>query len=198
MEWKPIIYRYSLHLTRNRWDAEDLAQDALIKVLNAVGKDPERPITNAFLYRIVKNTWLDINKKRRLPTVAFDPSHEPSASDNLLTTRELLELVAERLPPKMAVILLLMDVFDFTAKETAEFVQMKEKTVQVTLGRARLKLKEWARSPVEQPLAVSRNQSLNANKAMDFEALVEAFNKRSAGQIDPGSGHPAGVLYYSL
>jgi RNA polymerase sigma-70 factor (ECF subfamily) len=43
-----------------------------------------------------------------------------------LLTRELLELLAERLPPRMAVILLLMDVFDFTAKETAEWIGSRE------------------------------------------------------------------------
>jgi RNA polymerase sigma-70 factor (ECF subfamily) len=66
---------------------------------------------------------------------------------------ELLELLAERLPPRMVVIILLMDVFDFTAKETAELISSKETTVQVTLGRARTRLRRMAnRFSVEEQL----------------------------------------------
>lgn len=41
---------------------------------------------------------------------------ESSSPDYYLITRELLELIADRLPPRMVVILLLMDVLDFNSK----------------------------------------------------------------------------------
>jgi hypothetical protein len=37
-----------------------------------------------------------------------------------------------------------MDVFDFTAKETAEFLSNAESAVQVAIGRARARLKKLA------------------------------------------------------
>ncbi|WP_010268385.1 RNA polymerase sigma factor [Paenibacillus senegalensis] len=52
MDWKTIIYQYSLQLTRNRWDAEDLTQEAWLKLMNAIEQKPERTISKAYLYRV--------------------------------------------------------------------------------------------------------------------------------------------------
>ncbi|NOU98081.1 sigma-70 family RNA polymerase sigma factor [Paenibacillus sp. LMG 31456] len=181
MDWKPILYQYSMRITGNRWDADDLTQDAWFKVVEAVRNNPERPITRAFLYRVARNAWIDVQRKQKIRTVPFDRSYEAAAPDPLLSSRELLEQLAERLSPKMAVILLLMDVFDFTAKETAEFVRMKEATVQVTLGRARLRLKQFSQdSSSDRPSIVP-----NEDRAfpIDFDGLVEAFRRRDPDAI---------------
>lgn len=178
MDWKPLLFQYSRHLAGNHWDTEDLTQEAWLKLSEALRKQPERPVTKAFLYRIVKNTWIDAQRKKRIRTVPLAPSHEACEPDSRLASRELLEQLAERLPPKMAVILLLMDVFDFTAKETSEYVGMKEAAIQVTLGRARRKLKELAidAQPVKrlpEPL----------QHAVRFDALVEGFHRRDPDAI---------------
>lgn len=76
----------------------------------------------------------------------------------------------------MAVILLLMDIFDFKAKETAVFVEMNEATVHVTLGRARRRLKELAQKSSEQTQAHSVNP-------LHFDALVDAFHRRNPFDI---------------
>ncbi|WP_224725044.1 RNA polymerase sigma factor [Paenibacillus vietnamensis] len=178
MDWKPLLFQYSRHLAGNHWDAEDLTQEAWLKLNEALRKQPERPVTKAFLYRIVKNTWIDAQRKRRLRTVPLAPSHEASEPDPMLASRELLEQLAERLPPKMAVILLLMDVFDFTAKETSEYVGMKEAATQVTLGRARRKLKELAKDAHSvKRLPVPFQHSVR------FDELVEAFRRRDPDAI---------------
>lgn len=142
MDWKSIIFHYSMRIAGNRWDAEDLAQDTILKVMRAIQKNPVRPITNAYLYRMALNTWKDKQKRLRLHAAPLDLEKETSSLDYSLITRELLELITDRLPPRMVVILLLMDVFDLTAKETAELIASREATVQVTLGRARTRLKQ--------------------------------------------------------
>ncbi|MCY9668002.1 RNA polymerase sigma factor [Paenibacillus alginolyticus] len=145
------IYRYCLHITHNQWDADDLSQEVLFKVYKVVKSDPSRMISKAYLYRIASNAWKDKIKmdKRRIQTTdtAFN---DTSFHDGELSTRELLEALAHRLSPRALVILLLIDVFDSTAKETAEFLSQAEGTVQVTLGRARLRLKKLARR-IEEP-----------------------------------------------
>ncbi|WEK54448.1 MAG: RNA polymerase sigma factor [Candidatus Cohnella colombiensis] len=178
MDWKPILHQYSMHLTRNHWDAEDLTQDAWLKLNEAIRNSPERSITKAFLYRIVKNSWIDLQRKARMTTVPYAQSHEASSLDPLLSSRELLEQLAERLPPKMAVILLLMDVFDFTAKETAGFIGMKEAAAQVYIGRARRKLRELAQNPVLEKTLPNRS-----GQPVNFDALVDAFQRRDPDQI---------------
>ncbi|MDR6551804.1 RNA polymerase sigma factor [Paenibacillus qinlingensis] len=178
------IYRYCLHITHNQWDAEDLSQEVLFKVYKVVKSDPSRILSKAYLYRIAANAWKDKMKmdKRRIQTtdMAFNDS---SFHDGELSTRELLEALAHRLSPRALVILLLMDVFDFTAKETAEFLSQAEGTIQVTLGRARLRLKKLAHrietasaDPFEREVPKPASQ-------MDLDSLVEAFKQRDLSAI---------------
>ena len=76
MNWQPIIFRYSTRIAGNPQDAEDLAQEAWLKLGQALSKQPDRPITKAFLYRIVRNTWIDSRRKRRIRTVPLVPDEE--------------------------------------------------------------------------------------------------------------------------
>lgn len=169
------MFKYSIRITGNRWDAEDLTQDAMVKVIEAVRKNPDRPITRAYLYRIAKNAWIDNQRAQKLRTVPFDGNYEAGAPDSLLSSREMLEQLAERLSPRMCVILLLMDVFDFTAKETAAIIKMREAAVQVSFGRARHRLKKIAHESFE----AKPNRVANTKKeaSVDFDALVDAFQR---------------------
>ncbi|WP_159881924.1 sigma-70 family RNA polymerase sigma factor [Paenibacillus puerhi] len=173
MDWKAILFKYSIRIAGNHWDAEDLTQDAWLKLIEALRKQPNRPVSNAFLYRIVKNAWIDLQRKGQVRTVPLAESHEGSSPDPSLSSWELLEVLAELLPPKMAVILLFMDVFDYTAKETAEFLGMKDAAVQVTLGRARRRLKELAASS-----GAKRPNPAHTADSIRLDALVGAFRRR--------------------
>ncbi|OXS52899.1 hypothetical protein B1A99_31585 [Cohnella sp. CIP 111063] len=174
MNWQPIIFRYSTRIAGNPQDAEDLAQEAWLKLGQALSKQPDRPITKAFLYRIVRNTWIDSRRKRRIRTVPLVPDEEAGASDASLSARELLEMLAERLPPRLAVILLLMDVFDFTAKETADLIGMRDGAVQVALGRARRRLRNMAQDVSSDWLV----PGVSLPDPIRFDALVDAFHRR--------------------
>jgi RNA polymerase sigma-70 factor (ECF subfamily) len=59
MDWKSILFQYSLRITGHRWDAEDLAQDAYLKLMSAIRKDPLRTISSAYLYRIALNAFAE-------------------------------------------------------------------------------------------------------------------------------------------
>lgn len=179
------IYRYCLYITHNQWDAEDLSQEVLFKVYKVVKSDPSRTVSKAYLYRITSNAWKDKIKmdKRRIQTTdtAFN---DTSFHDGELLTRELLEALAHRLSPRALVILLLIDVFDFTSKETAEFLSQAEGTVQVTLGRARLRLKKLARQiEVASKDPFEREVPKSYASQLDLDRLVEAFKQRDLSAI---------------
>jgi len=78
------------------------------------------------------------------------------------------------------VILLLRDVFDFTAKETAELLSSTEGNVQVTLGRARQRLKKL-KNQMDSGDSASNKSSIPIQ--LDFESLVEAFRNRDPKAI---------------
>ncbi|GIO14514.1 hypothetical protein J19TS2_40690 [Cohnella xylanilytica] len=176
---KQQVYRYSLRVAEDAWEAEDLTQEVLLKVHRAWATDRSRAVTNAYLYRIVCNTWRDkARTDRSRPRTAGVNAPARSGEDGGLIARELLESLAHRLSPRSMVIVLLMDVFDFTAKETAEFLSSSEGAVQVALGRARLRLRKLARQTGPDRLSPPEAPAGSGEDRIDLDTLVEAFRRR--------------------
>lgn len=186
------LYRYGLRVTGSAWDAEDVAQDALIKVMRAMREKSNGTFSNAYLYRAVSNAWTDrVRLKANKPAQggAEDALSVPAADDGGLSARELLEELAERLSPRAMVIVLLMDVFDFTAKETAEFLSSGEAAIQVALGRARRRLAKLAseKQAFEGIAGKGRQEAPAASRKPDepfsLDRLTEAFRRRDPKAI---------------
>jgi RNA polymerase sigma factor (sigma-70 family) len=184
---KKQIYRYCVKITSNKWDAEDLSQDVLIKVLMITERNPGIVLSNAYLYRIAINTWKDKCKKNKNQANRMHENlSDRGEEDGQLVTRELLEVLAHRLSPRAMVIILLIDVFEFTAKETAELLMATEGAVQVTVGRVRKRLKALAKQLSLDPMM---SEAPNVNDHMDgevqshFNSIVDAFKKRDPKAI---------------
>ncbi|WP_260183015.1 sigma-70 family RNA polymerase sigma factor [Paenibacillus baekrokdamisoli] len=181
---KALIYQYGLRMSNDSWEAEDLTQDTLLKVHRILEANPLKQISKAYLFRAVSNAWKDKWKRNKGHLRMLDNSvPEVSINDEGLTTRELLEVLAHRLSPRSMVILLLRDVFDFTAKETAIFLSSTEDAVQVALSRARVRLKKIAlQSKVGEDRSGS-NDSSEQWLPRDFDELVYAFRRRDPKAI---------------
>jgi RNA polymerase sigma factor (sigma-70 family) len=170
------IFRYSLRVAGNRWEAEDLAQEAFLKFWKALECEPFRSVTNAYLYRIVQNAWKDKLRKNNTTPRPVEQSDEQVFNDKQLATREMLEVLAQRLSPKAMAILLLIDVFDFTAKEAAKFLASSEGSVQVTLGRARARLKRLANESQASKSNIKQQENWLEGQ-IHFDKLVDAFRR---------------------
>ena len=179
----PIIKQYCLKITRNCWHAEDLAQEVIMKVIQVQKENPHKQISKSFLYRMALNKWLDHVKKQKMDAEPFEnDSDVHSCVDTQFVTRELLEVLAHRLTARDMVILLFMDIFGFTAKETARFLDAHAGTLQVALGRARKRLKKLASqiSDNPEPSRDPKGDNLdNPISRKDFDALVDAFRSRN-------------------
>ncbi|PYI55113.1 RNA polymerase sigma factor [Paenibacillus flagellatus] len=181
---RPELMKYCLKITNCRWDAEDLAQETTIRIIRSLGAKPDRPLSKAFLYRIASNLWIDQLRKKRVASEPLDTRHEQRAApESAFQTRELLELLADRLSPKYMVVLLMMDVFDFTAKETARMMSVSEGAVQITLSRARTKLKALSGERGEENRSGGGRKMCFPAHSHDFESLVEAFRNRDPQAI---------------
>ncbi|WP_127573065.1 sigma-70 family RNA polymerase sigma factor [Paenibacillus xylaniclasticus] len=181
---KDLIYRYSLRMTSDSWEAEDLTQDVLLKVHCALKADPLRSISKAYLFRMVSNAWKDKCKRMNGQRVTTGYSVPDQAGhDEELATRELLEVLAHRLSPRSLVILLLRDVFDFTARETANFLSSTEEAVQVALSRARLRLRKIALQSTLEESSHRMNNQYEKWGPHDFDRLVDAFRRRDPKAI---------------
>jgi RNA polymerase sigma factor (sigma-70 family) len=74
-------------------------------------------------------------------TEEFDDFSIPIVETNVFSTLESFERLVTYLSPRQSVIILLIDVFSFTARETAELTKLSEGAVKGILHRARKKLK---------------------------------------------------------
>jgi RNA polymerase sigma factor (sigma-70 family) len=132
---------------RGRTDAEDVAQEAVLRALRFFrgfhGGD-----ARAWLLQIVRNTcytWLEKNRPMEL-TTEFDEElySQPSATPESLAiagdNRERLTRAIEELPPRFREVLVLRELEGCTYKEIAAITSMPIGTVMSALARARQRL----------------------------------------------------------
>ncbi|WP_052476291.1 RNA polymerase sigma factor [Cohnella kolymensis] len=148
---EPFIPRLKLYCHRlagNEWDAEDLMQEVLTKVYRSLQQSPNREFGYAFLFLIAKNTWIDHCRKHQTSgvTSVFNEDMHPTTYTGLneLQIRELLEQLADQLNSRQMVLILMMDIFKFSAAETAELLSTTVGAVKEGLKRARHRLRALA------------------------------------------------------
>ncbi|MCJ8014774.1 RNA polymerase sigma factor [Paenibacillus sp. KQZ6P-2] len=188
---QPLL-RYCRQMTGSNWEAEDLVQETILRLLKVNADRPEQEVTFRYACRTARNLWIDrIRRTARLTMVPYQEETILSVqgpTDSELNVREHLEELAWRLPPKPFVIILFMDVFNFTARETAAWLGGTEVAVQVALSRARARLQGMKRSAREKgPPGSKRAVITAAGNASEctvfFEAVLEAFRHRQPSAI---------------
>jgi RNA polymerase sigma-70 factor (ECF subfamily) len=134
-------------LLRNRADAEDVAQEAMLRAYRFFeqfrGGD-----ARAWLLQIVRNTcytWLEKNRPLELMTEFDEELHgRPSANPETLAAqadqRQHLTRALESLPPRFREVLVLRELEDCSYKEIADIAGIPMGTVMSTLSRARQRL----------------------------------------------------------
>ncbi|WP_123042863.1 RNA polymerase sigma factor [Cohnella candidum] len=174
------LKRYCLSKAGSAWDADDLLQESLLKAYRWHTRFPNREITKPFLFRIAANAWVDICRSRKLqPSVRQLEAHSIGSYEEWShwDVREALELLSDRLEPKQVVLVLLIDVFDFTAKETGKLFGQTEGSVKAALKRARTRLKAAVERHPEYWDDSVLTAPRNGLSIEVFEALVDGFRR---------------------
>lgn len=144
------IYRFALHLTRNRSDADDLYQETALKAYRAWNRLPCDANHRAWLYRIASNTFLsDKRKSSRLRSLDGEETAEnfPAASqddDGRLDAGNLLrevEAFIEGLPPKQRIALVQRKYLDIGYAEIAATLGCSEEAARRSVHEALRKLR---------------------------------------------------------
>lgn len=143
-ELEPFVFRVSYHLTGHRQDAEDLAQEALLKVCRHLHSYRGESALQSWIYRIVMNTQRDsLRKKRHVELVEITESS--STSDGFeggVSLKLSVQRLLKDLPDLDRQIFLLRFEQDLSVKEVADLLEMKEATVKTRLFRLRDRLRE--------------------------------------------------------
>ena len=127
----------------NKADADDLAQDALVKAYIASAGYRDEGKFRSWLFKIAHNTFL--NHKASCRTMgSIDEARtlvSPSATDSSFEHQSLY-LALRTLPPKERSAITLFYLNGYNIKEIAAIIETSEDAVKKQLSRGRDKLKE--------------------------------------------------------
>jgi RNA polymerase sigma-70 factor (ECF subfamily) len=146
---RPELHRHCLRLLRSPADAEDALQETLLRAWRS-RRTLASGAPRAWLYRIATNACLDL-VARREPTYELPEDGEPEAPseqrpDAQLVARETLELALlaaiQELPERQHASLVLRDVLDCSARDTAATLSTSVAATNSALQRSRDALRE--------------------------------------------------------
>lgn len=136
-------------IVRNAHDAEDLAQEALVKAYENIGRFRGGQPFGPWIYRIVTNASLDVLKHRNKFRHEEIPETEPAARRDDATLPAMSHELAQRidaalseLPEMQRIVARLHLVEEFDHDEIAGMMDLSEGTVRSHLSLARKKLRE--------------------------------------------------------
>lgn len=152
MPLKNQMFRYAKRLIGNYEDAEEIVQEALIKMWQK--RDSIKTDSNiaAFAMVVTRNLCLDKmrSKHYKHKGVNFDALEydirNDSISPELLAeykdANELINKIISEFPEKWRTVIQLRDIEGFTNKEVAEMTGMEINVIKITLSRVRKRIRD--------------------------------------------------------
>ena len=141
------VYRLSLQMLRCHADAEDTAQEVMLKLWTMRHQLAAYRSVEALAVQIGKNICINrLRAQKHSSDDVFDTLQEASPSPDLqLEAADSMATVAriiERLPEMQRTVIHLRDIEGYQPSEIAEIMGCEESAVRMNLSRARKKVKE--------------------------------------------------------
>jgi len=154
------LYNFAHWLTQNREEAEDLVQETYTKALRGFSSFQLGTNFRAWMYRILRNTFLTSRTGLRaastvpldLEEVGADLAVESETPETILMSRsnsQLLQRAIENLPLHYREIILLCEVEEMSYQEIAVTLSIPIGTVMSRLSRARKTLRDGLRPELQ-------------------------------------------------
>lgn len=142
----PETFRFAVRLTGNSQSAEELVQEALVRVARSWHKFRGEAQFKTWLFRIVINAFRDrLAKTTPSQAIVGDPidtrGTDPAAAAQAEELGELIAVKVSALPPRQREVLVLVAYESLTPREVSELLQITEANVHATLYAAREKLR---------------------------------------------------------
>lgn len=152
LEHLDALYGYAMTLARDRTEAEDLVQETYLRAVKAANQPLPEENLKAWLFVIMRNTWLNIMRHRHHGVQIFDdetaagaasdPTNNPHVVYLRKLERELVREAIASLHVRHREIIVLRDIEGFSYHEIATLLNCPAGTVMSRLGRARGKLRD--------------------------------------------------------
>jgi RNA polymerase sigma-70 factor, ECF subfamily len=141
-----LAFRVAYSVLRHRQQAEDVAQETLLRAYRAFARLREPARFNAWLVRTAWRLALDESRacRRRLARDTYAVDLSPSApGPDVAAEATTLWAAIDRLPERLRQPLVLASLEGHTMQEVAALLELPEGTVKSRLFEARRLLKEW-------------------------------------------------------
>jgi RNA polymerase sigma factor (sigma-70 family) len=147
------LYNHACWLTHDQAEAEDLVQETFSKALRAFDSFQSGTNFKAWIFRILRNTFLTSRTGIAVSRTVFLEDHPetlnttkagPTPEDNLirLDDQAALHIALEQLPRQLREVLLLCDVEEIKYKDIALILDVPIGTVMSRVSRARSTLRQ--------------------------------------------------------
>jgi RNA polymerase sigma-70 factor (ECF subfamily) len=149
----PRLIHLSLSVCRDRHKAEEIVQDAFVKLWSQP-PDAGEPVFKSWLHRVVVNASINALRPRRpseLPDECVERSGAQRPQDRCMETEtvEMMRDALDRLDDEKRVILLLRGIEKLSYQEISEALAVPIGTVMSRLNRARRALAEELKTHTE-------------------------------------------------
>ncbi len=142
------LFRFARRLTNNDGEAEDIAQDVVVKLWNRRYDLTKYRSTEALAMVMTKNMSLDYLKSKRSKSSPLEKAYSLANSENPESIAERsdavdkLKQVLNTLPEQQRMVLHLRDIEQMEFDEIEEITKMNVNAIRVNLSRARKALRE--------------------------------------------------------
>lgn len=147
---KTMAFNVALRITRNREDAEEVIQDAFLKVYYSLKEFEGKSKFSTWLYRIVYNQAISKIRKKNIAQNDLDDEiinnftvGEISRDLNYLASEDqtrYINLALAKLPEEDSAIVTLFYLNESSVEEVSDITGLSESNVKVKLHRSRKKL----------------------------------------------------------
>ena len=140
------MYRYALSILKNEDSAHDVVQECLMKIWNKRSMLTEVENHEAWAMRITRNQcfdWVKMNRFSLLEKKQLEEPDQIKADHDTLMEDQIkwLEKVLDTLPRKQQEVFQLREIDGMTYQEIADILSINLSEVEVTLHRARTKVR---------------------------------------------------------
>ena len=136
------LYRFILKMLRDSDGANDIVQDAFLKLWQHVD-EVEFIKAKSWLFTTARNTMLNqLKRDKRKESMDAIEGNEPFTRQENFELKELIDKSLDLLPEIQKTIILLRDLEGYDYKEIGNILNLNESQVKVYLFRGRQKIKE--------------------------------------------------------
>ena len=210
MPYVDSLYNTAYRMTRNSEDAEDLVQETYLKAYKYYDKFEEGTNFKAWLFKIMKNTFINNYRKKKLTPHKIDFSEIEESYERVIQKnapdlirdpeseifQDMMDADVKRaldsLPHDYKMVVLLADIEGFSYKEIAEILDCPVGTVMSRLYRGRKMLERtlldyarkygYIRGEAEPAKMRSRKDETKGKKKKDDGKPERRRSRRAGGE----------------